>query len=226
MDRSEIYKALRDRSSVMLKKKHMRQYDREFQSISCADSSMSVLEIGCGTGIFLRYLERRGYRRIVAVDTDENLSGALGDLTCAQVHFGDLFEIAEREFQGEKFDRIALYDVIEHIETAALFAFMAGLRRFLAPGGKVILRAPNVTSPWGVKMYFDSFDHVTPITPGRVRELAQSTGYAVDGIFAQVPGRWSKRVSQGAIHGILGAALAYHPEIWSANLLAVLSIKR
>lgn len=223
MDRSQAYKIVRDRTAITLKKKHIRQYDREFERIAGADASMSVLEIGCGTGIFLRYLEAKGYGRIVAVDTDENLAGVLADLKVAKTYYGDVFKILAAEMPGERFDRIALYDVIEHIERDALFAFMAKLRDLLKPGGKIVLRAPNVTSPWGVKMFFDSFDHVTPITPGRIREIAQITGYHVDGIHEQAPGKWSKRVSQGLVHRLLNAAVAYHPEIWTANLLAVLS---
>lgn len=223
MDRSAVYQSFRERSAVTFKKKHEKQYDREFASLTRADASMSVLEIGCGTGLFLRYLEKKGYRRIVAVETDEGLRDALKDLSVAEIFFGDVFKIAQDHFPAEKFDRIALYDVIEHIETAPLFAFMAQVRGLLKPGGKIVLRAPNVTSPWGIKMFFDSFDHVTPITPGRIRELAQTTGYGVDGIYEQVPGKLVKRLSQGLVHKFLGATIAYHPDIWSANLLAVLS---
>lgn len=223
MDRSQLYKSVRDRSSVALKKKHMDQYDREFESLSQADASMSVLEIGCGTGIFLRYLEKKGYGRVVAVDTDEGLTEALTDLAVAQVHFGDVFYVVAEKLCHERFDRIALYDVIEHIEVGVLFDFMRKLRKLLKPGGKVVLRAPNVSSPWGVKMFFDSFDHVTPMTPGRVREMALATGYGVDGVFEQLPVKWTKRLTQALLHKVFGAALAYHPDIWSANLLAVLS---
>lgn len=223
MDRSERYKSFRDRASVALKQKHMRQYDREFEKISQSNASLSVLEIGCGTGIFLRYLERKGYQRIVAVDMDENLSEVLKDLSVAEFHSGDVFAIAKEKLAGERFDRIALYDVIEHIDAEMLFKFMENLKALLKPNGKIVLRAPNVTSPWGVKMFFDSFDHVTPITPGRIRELAQMTGYRVEGIYEQVPGKWTKRLSQAIIHRILNATIAYHPDIWSANLLAVLS---
>lgn len=223
MDRRALYQMVRDRDQVALKAKHIRQYDQEFAGLSGATPRMSVLEIGCGTGIFLRYLESKGYRRIAAVDTDEGLRSSLAGLGVADIHFGDVFAIAEAHWPGERFDRIALFDVIEHIEPDALFAFMERLGGLLAKDGRIVLRAPNVTSPWGVKMFFDTFDHVTPITPGRINELARMTGYEVLGIHEQVPGRWSKRLTQAMVHKLLEAALAYHPDIWSANLLAVLA---
>lgn len=226
MDRQERYQALRDRASVSLKKKHFRQYDFEFEHLSGADSSMSVLEIGCGTGIFLRYLEAKGYRRIVAVDMDAGLAPVLADLKTAQLHFGDVFAIAAEHCPSERFDRIALYDVIEHIDQDALFPFMERLKALLKPDGRIVLRAPNVTSPWGAKMFFDSFDHVTPTTPGRVRELAETTGYTVERVSEQPSQKWRKRLASRLVHGLLEWALPYYPDIWTANFLAVLTPKR
>jgi len=223
MDRHEMYKVWRDTSAVDLKKKHFHQFNREFEQTSATNSTMSVLEIGCGTGIFLRYLEQKGYSRIVAIDTDEGLKPVLSDLTKTQVYIGDVFAIAAQNFPGDRFDRIVLFDVIEHIDVTVIFDFFRRLHDLLAPGGKIVIRAPNLTSPWGVKMFFDTFDHVTPITPGRIRELAQITGYTVDGIYPQVLGKLKTRIAQSVLHSFLSAALPYRPDIWSANLLAVLS---
>src|SRR3989338_11279997 len=87
--RAALYRAHRDRSAVVLKPKHLRQFDREFADLTQARPGMAVLEIGCGAGLFLRYLEARGYRDIVGVDSDKGLAGALADLRVAEVHLDD-----------------------------------------------------------------------------------------------------------------------------------------
>ncbi|MBF0130281.1 MAG: class I SAM-dependent methyltransferase, partial [Alphaproteobacteria bacterium] len=213
------------RSAVTLKAKHLRQFDREFGRLSAADPAMSVLEIGCGAGLFLRYLENRGYRRIVGVDVDDRLKSVLGDLTRTELLFGDIRALAETALKNETFDRIALFDVVEHIELSTLIPLMRTLRKLLTPEGRLVIRTPNVSSPWGVKMFFDSFDHVTPLTPARMEELAAMTGYTVLGRYEQLPTKPGKRLAQGAVHALLSWALAYRPDIWSANFIAVLSAR-
>lgn len=219
--RAELYKAHRERHQVVLKSKHLAQYDHEFATLTGAGPSQAVLEIGCGTGLFLRYLERRGYTDIVGVDMDENLSDALADLVRAEVHLDDIATVLDGPLKGRTFDRIVLLDVAEHLRLDVLVALLARLRDHIRPGGRMLLRVPNVESPWGLKMFFGSFDHVTPLTAGRMGELGVMSGWACTGTFPQEPARWDRRLKERLLNGILGSLLSYHPDIWTANLLAV-----
>lgn len=219
--RAELYKAHRERHQVVLKRKHLAQYDHEFAALTGADPSQAVLEIGCGTGLFLRYLEARGYGGIVGVDMDENLSGALADLTRAEIYLDDIAAVLDGPLKGRTFERIVLLDVAEHLRLDVLVALLARLRGHVRPGGRMLLRVPNVESPWGLKMFFGSFDHVTPLTPGRMGELGVMSGWTCTGVFPQHPGRWDRRLKERLLNGVLGALLSYRPDIWTANLLAV-----
>ncbi|MBF0095035.1 MAG: hypothetical protein HQL34_10890, partial [Alphaproteobacteria bacterium] len=62
-------------------------------------------------------------------------------------------------------------------------------------------------------------------TPARMEELAAMTGYTVLGRYEQLPTKPGKRLAQGAVHALLSWALAYRPDIWSANFIAVLSAR-
>jgi 2-polyprenyl-3-methyl-5-hydroxy-6-metoxy-1,4-benzoquinol methylase len=219
--RREFYKSHRERDATGYKKKHRRQYDLEFAALTGAAPSMSVLEIGCGSGLFLRYLEDRGYAEIVGLDMDEHLVEALADLERAEIHLDDVAKLLDGPLAGRRFDRIVMLDVAEHIEISALTALLQRLKDFLKPGGKLMLRVPNVESPWGLRMFFGTFDHVTPLGPGRIRELAMLTGWHCERIAPQEPGRAFRRVKERLVNGMLAGLLSYHPEIWTANLLAV-----
>ncbi|MFQ5766048.1 MAG: class I SAM-dependent methyltransferase, partial [Rhodospirillales bacterium] len=72
--KAEAYKEFRDRSPINLGAKHIRQFDREFLAFTEADSGMSVLDVGCGAGLFLQYLKHRGFRDAVGIDYDENMA--------------------------------------------------------------------------------------------------------------------------------------------------------
>lgn len=219
--RGDFYKSHRERSATTYKKKHRRQFDREFRDLTGADPSMSVLEIGCGTGLFLRYLEAAGYRRIAGIDTDENLADALSALNESEIHIGDAQAILAEHFAGRTFERIVMFDVAEHIDLPDLIALLKALREYLSEDGKLLLRVPNIESPWGLKMFFGTFDHVTPLGPGRLRELARLTGWQCVSVSPQEPVPFLRRWRERLLNRLLASMLSYHPEAWTANVLAV-----
>ncbi len=209
------------RQRPALKAKHLHQFDREFLRASAADPGMSVLEIGCGTGIFLRYLVRRGFSRILAVDSDAGLAPVLADLAGLDIRFTDAAALVA-SLPPAGFDRIALFDVAEHIPLDALCALMRSLRPLLSPGGRIVLRVPNCSSPWGMKAFFGSFDHVTAFTPERFEELAAATGFRVVRQFGSDTGTGLRKLAQTVLHWGLSRCLVYRPDYWEVCLVAVL----
>ncbi|MCK5779062.1 MAG: class I SAM-dependent methyltransferase [Rhodospirillales bacterium] len=220
-DRAAFYKSHREHEGTTFKKKHRRQFDHEFRDLTGADPAMSVLEIGCGTGLLLRYLEACGYARIAGLDRDENLLDTLSDLNRSEIHIGDAATVLNEKFAGQRFDRIVMFDVAEHIDLPDLIELLKALRGFLSDDGKLLLRVPNIESPWGLKMFFGTFDHVTPLGPGRLRELARLTGWKCVSVSPQEPVPTLRRWRERLLNRLLAAMLSYHPEAWTANVLAV-----
>ena len=182
---------------------------------------MSVLEIGCGTGLFLRYLEACEYREIVGIDMDENLADALGDLKRSEIYLDDVTSVLKNKLANRKFDRIVLLDVAEHLQLDVLVSLMRLLGDHINNDGRLLLRVPNIESPWGLKIFYGSFDHVTPLGPGRMYELGVMTNWSCEGVFPQEPNRVLRRLKERLLNKLMGAFLSYHPDIWTANLLAV-----
>jgi SAM-dependent methyltransferase len=223
--RAEFYASYRDRSATNFKPKHITQYDHEFGTLTGADTSMSVLEIGCGTGLFLRYLKSQGYSDIVGVDMDVQLGDALADLDSCEIYLDDISNILSTKLSGRRFDRIVMLDVAEHLQMHVLTDLMKALSKHMKPNGRLLLRVPNVESPWGLKMFFGSFDHVTPLGPGRMWELGLLTGWSCDDVFPQEPRPFLRRLKERLINKLIGGMLSYHPDVWTANLLAVYSLQ-
>lgn len=221
--RASFYKSHRDRSATELKNKHIKQYDYEFESLSGSDSSMSVLEIGCGSGNFLRYLRHKGYASFVGIDMDDHLTEALSDLNDAEIYLDDVAKILKTELKNRTFDRIVLFDVLEHIDLPILSDLMKSLHDHISPNGRVLIRVPNIESPWGLKMHFGTFDHVTPLGPGRLQELAKMTGWQCGACFPQAPMNKTRRIKEALANGLFSFLLSYKPDIWTANVLAVYS---
>ncbi|MBT3359501.1 MAG: class I SAM-dependent methyltransferase [Rhodospirillales bacterium] len=212
----------RDMRYFALRKKHVRQYDSEFLAFTNADTGMFVLEIGCGTGIFSRYLQQKGFTNVVCLDLDERLASVLSDLDPFQVVFEDAEAYLDSISGKQTFDLIVMQDVLEHLPLEKTLSMFRAFYSALAPSGRVLIRTPNLSSPWGARLFYGGFDHVTPYSPDRVREIAALTNFQVVRMAGQKTGKRRKQIAANILHGILSRILPEHPEIWEANLVALL----
>ena len=217
-----FYKSHRERSAITFKKKHQKQYDEEFTKLTTSTPSMSVLEIGCGTGLFLRYLNTKGYTEIVGIDIDENLSSSLENIKNTEIYLDDVLSILESKLNNRKFDRIVMLDVAEHMQLDVLVKLLKLLNKnHINKKGRLLLRVPNIESPWGLKMFFGTFDHIIPFSKGRMFELGKMAGWSCLRVCPQPVGNKIRNFKEIFLNSVLGFLLSYHPDIWSANLLVV-----
>ena len=193
------------------------------------DGAISGTKIALGAGNLLTQAAGIADDDFLRIDgtTIEGRSAAevLSDIEGCEFVCADANDYVAKVSGARTFDRIVLFDILEHMELDDAIQLLKGLRSILSKGGKVLLRMPNVSSPWGQRMFYGSFDHVTPYTPDRVKELAFMTGYTCLNVVGQTTGKWRKRVLENALHGILNRVLTYHPQIWQANLLCVFELK-
>jgi 2-polyprenyl-3-methyl-5-hydroxy-6-metoxy-1,4-benzoquinol methylase len=212
----------RDLRYFALNKKHVRQYDTEFLSFAKASPQMSVLEIGCGTGIFSRYLLKKGFTDVVCLDLDKSLAPVLEDLGSFQVVFDDAENYIASLPDDRKFDLIVMHDVLEHLPLEKSCSMLKAFHSVLSASGGVVIRVPNLSSPWGARIFYGCFDHITPFSPDRVRELASLTAFQVADMIGQKTGKRRKQIAFNMLNSFLSRILPEHPEIWEANIVALL----
>lgn len=87
-----------------------------------------LLDYGCGKGLFLQYLEEKGFEHGYGYDP-----------------YGDPNELGDKSvLENGPFDYILLSDVIEHVEDPR--ALLKTLDSLLAPGGRIMIGAPNAAN--------------------------------------------------------------------------------
>jgi len=115
-------------------------YERWLDAIERHRSSGRLLDIGCGTGLFLAVARRRGWEPYGIDDCSEAT-------THARDHFGlDVWdgEFAQVQTGGKTFDAITMWDIIEHARQPV--ELLEAARSVLAPGGIVGISTPNQRS--------------------------------------------------------------------------------
>jgi SAM-dependent methyltransferase len=88
----------------------------------------SFLDYGCGTGLFVSYLQKRNFVKAYGYDP-----------YASKENFGD-----SKVLEKGPFDYILLQDVIEHVEDPR--ALLSELNSLLAPGGYILIGTPNAAN--------------------------------------------------------------------------------
>jgi cyclopropane fatty-acyl-phospholipid synthase-like methyltransferase len=223
VDGNLFYQAYdRHGEGTVLKKKHVRQYRKDFIQASAFMPGMSVLELGCGNGLFLKYLNHIGVADFVGVDGDGRVLGEIPPDLAAHVTIADFDDFFRALPAERRFDRVVLFDVLEHFGTDDAVALLAKIASVLKPQGRVVIRVPNLASPFGLGMYFNDVTHRSAFSPGSIRQVARAAGYETVAVVPQAYSTTFKEVRERVFTKTVSWFLAAPPAIWSANMIAVL----
>ena len=206
-----------------LNAKAVRRFDRECWVPADCSPAMSVLEIGCGTGLFLAYLREKGVADFLGIDRDRKLAAHLPVEVKENFIAADVREFLEGGAMGRTFDRVVMLDVLEHFSPEEGAAMLKGIAGILNPGAKVLVRTPNMASPWGGQYQFGDFTHRCAFTPDSMRQLALASGFECRACYAHEEGSASRRFRDRIVHKIAAYFVMTPPEIWSANFFALLT---
>jgi len=148
-----------------------------------------VLEIGCGTGHFLRRLREYGHD-VLGVEASPALARYAWDLPVIAKPFEELPAVAA------DFDYVVTFHVLEHI--ADPLAFARKVATLLRRGGTGLNYMPNVRA-WKPDVHGPGWIHFSPRTPAEhinffdektIRGLFEKAGLAITGGGAQDDDFW------------------------------------
>ena len=166
------------------------------------DRDVAILDLGCGYGSMVHRLRRAGYVHVVGVDGSVEQLEAGARLGIDGLQAGDLFEtLSARDPQSV--DVLLLLDVLEHFTKDEVFALVDQSVRVLAPGGRLLIHAPNAESPFGGRMLFWDITHEIAFTRESIAQLLLAAGFGEVACFEDRP----------IVHGV---ASAVRRVLWQA----------
>ncbi len=205
-----------------LGEKLKRRLDDEVWTPAACTAAMSFLEIGCGTGEFLLYLRAKGVADFLGVDQDLALARVMPEELRAHFVAAEVSAFLSSAAGIRGFDRIALFDVLEHFAPEEGIRLLQALGERLNPGGRIIVKVPNAESPWGARYQHGDLTHRTALTAGSLRQIALASGLVCERAYPQRRGAPFRMATDAALHWALSRILLTPPEIWSANVYAIL----
>ena len=135
--------------------------------------TLHVVDIGCATGNFLRFMKEQGYTHLTGVDPSAACVEVL-KVNGIQARQASLFQL---DFE-EHYDVVMLLSVLEHIRD--LPRAVEAVRSLLAPNGVFFLEVPDAAHFYledGLAYQQFSSEHINYFTLESLRSLLASYGF-------------------------------------------------
>lgn len=158
------------------------------------DKAAKILDVGCGDGNFVYYLQKRGYRNTTGIDLSEE-----------QIALGQKLGISNLELTGldaylknkeNQFDCILAKDVVEHLTRQEAFEALQLISAALRPGGIFLMQVANGQGLFFTSIFYGDYTHEMPYTFQTVRQLFLNTGFSQAECFPvnPYPGSWKGKI--------------------------------
>jgi len=137
-----------------------------------------VLDVGCGRGLLLDKLRRRGWEPQGTELSEEAATFARKRLGLPVT----TKELKECEFPDSEFDLVILWHVLEHVRSPK--AMLMEINRILKPGGILLVAVPNFSS-WEARLggpawfHLDVPRHLNHFTTKSLRRSLKEAGLSV-----------------------------------------------
>jgi SAM-dependent methyltransferase len=190
------------------------------------DSDAPILELGCGPGHLLRFLQLRGFTRARGVDLCA-AHVALATGRGLDVEVADVW--AELSRHEGSLAAVLAIDVLEHFTREELLRLLPLIRAALAPGGRLIVQTPNGAGLFPNEVIHGDLTHMTVLSPGSLRQLLLHAGFE-EVRFAEtrpVPMSWKGwfrvllwRLVRWGANTVRYIETGKRQEVWTENVIA------
>ncbi len=150
-------------------------WDQYFGSYLPTNKQAKILDIGCGVGSFVYYLQESGYLNAQGVDIsqeqiDQGIKAGFNGL-----HVGDFRFFLSNSL--DEFDLIIARDVIEHFTKQESYEIFLEINKSIAKGGKFLMQVPNGQGLYYATIFYGDYTHEMPYTESSIRQLALNCGF-------------------------------------------------
>ena len=148
------------------------------KAIDSAEATGTVLDVGCGGGLFLRLLRERGHK-VMGLDFSLDAANTAWKINRVPAVCGTL---SRAPLPDGAFAVITMFHVLEHLFDPA--SYVEAAHRLLAPGGRLVIQVPNAAS-WQFLLFGQNWNgidiprHLVNFKEKDLCGLVESLGFEV-----------------------------------------------
>lgn len=168
-------------------------YDRVIYQYLKQHQAGKIVEIACGPGIFMRYLNRKKFTEAIGVEMSEQYINLCNEQNFKVVKADALEWLTSQP--KSSIDVIVAIDFIEHLDKENFVNFLDLVYLALAPNGFFIARGPCGNSPYFGLNFFNDITHETVFTTTALSALMKICDLELVTVIDEYPanilrGRW------------------------------------
>lgn len=149
------------------------------------DRKASIIDIGCGNGGFVYWLQERGYENARGVDISPEQLKIAEKLGIKKISLADMGEFLDDE--KNTCDVIFARDVIEHNTKEEILGILQNVNKALKDEGLFIVLSPNGESPFNGRLRFGDFTHEMVFTRSSLKQILKAVGFRETGFYSTGP---------------------------------------
>ena len=142
-----------------------------------ADKNARVLDIGCGDGKFLFFLQQKGYTSIEGVELSSQQAKEAKKYLKCPIHVVDDTSIFLQKHPSTYY-MIAMNDILEHIPKQEILNFLRAVLGALRPEGNAVINVPQVSGFTSLFCRYNDFTHETIFTEISLKQVLSLAGFS------------------------------------------------
>jgi 2-polyprenyl-3-methyl-5-hydroxy-6-metoxy-1,4-benzoquinol methylase len=158
-----------------------------------ADKKARILDIGCGDGKFLFFLQQKEYRGIEGLElSSQQAEEARKHLKCP-IHVVEDTPAFLLDHPST-YQLIAMNDVLEHVPKDEIVSLLRGVLKALHPGGSIVVNVPQISGFTSIFCRYNDFTHETIFTEMSLKQVLSLAGFSeIRFIRQKWPLKWTPR---------------------------------
>jgi len=151
-------------------------FDRNFENILLNKKTKDIIEIGFGTGFFIKYLLSKGFNNIKGIEISKEETEFVKKYIYNNVEYVNdtNFFLNNNKY---KYDFIFMLDVLEHIPKNETINLLKKVKNALKKDGTFIARVPNASNPFNCGIFSSDFTHEFIFTKSSLMQVNKLAGY-------------------------------------------------
>lgn len=133
-----------------------------------------ILDLGCGTGLFVELSTQWGIPTTGLEGSPDAISLAKSRNSQITVHQGTLGDLLP--FPSNSFHNILLNQVIEHLSEGDFLNLLTEIKRIIHPTGRLFIYSPSKANREEV---LKDPTHINPLLPSELRQKLHNSGFTV-----------------------------------------------